>query len=708
MSLKRAFTLLCLAVSVSFGFADTITTTPTFNNLGVVLDLSNPTSQSSVRIFVKPAGAPTNAFREAHPLARLSATRFSGSVFGLQPATAYDFKLTSAAFASDPVFSATTRSDAFPDAINAVYHVAVSGSDTNNGSSLAAAFRSLAKALSVATPGSKILLYNGTYYEGDLAPPRSGTATAPIIIQNAPGHRPVLSGLDQSFSANWSLYNSAAHVYRTPCTSIPQNAYLNGGQFFHYPDLPTLIDSPWGQPGGYFADGTYLYARFPDAGPPGTNNFTIPAHTTALTLDQRSNLQIRGLEFCYYGLEEFHRAIYIFRGSSNVVDGCFFHHNGVGVALKYASHFNTIQNCAFTEYPIATWSWHAVKDSGSDYEAGGVLVYGSGEANRGNVIRFCVFTNMFDGSHLYSDNTAGPTENLEFHNNVIEHCVDDGIETDGAGSNCRFYFNRFHDFLTGISVAPAAPGPTYLFRNVLTDWRPSEEYDGYPIKFNVGSSIPIQWVYLYHNTCSSTVPGQNGFWFKQYSNWTNIISRNNIYSGTAYSLENDSGVHGTEDFDYDCVFTTKAAPVIHWLGANYNSLAQFAAAAGDETHGLTNQPIFLNPALHDYYLPAISPLIDKGIAIPGINADWIGTAPDLGAYEHGMLAERISQDAGSLTIHWHVGAGGWYQLQSTLSALQPNWSAVGSSMQAKGPWLDLSVPIMNGPGQLFRLQHVAP
>ena len=76
-----------------------------------------------------------------------------------------------------------------------------------------------------------------------------------------------------------------------------------------------------------------------------------------------------------------------------------------------------------------------MKDSGSDYEAGGVVVYGSTETNRGNVIRFCTFTNMFDGSHLYSDDASGPTQDMDFHNNVIQGCVDDGIETDGAGSN---------------------------------------------------------------------------------------------------------------------------------------------------------------------------------------------------------------------------------------------------------------------------------
>src|SRR5581483_4321809 len=436
--------------------AQTVSVTPTFNNLGIVVSLPAPTPAAAVRMFVKPGGAPTNDYREAHPLSRLSSTRFAGSAFGLKPGTVYDFKLTSAAFA-EQTFSAGTRADFFPDATNATFHVSpVSGNDAQNGASFATAFRTLGKALSVANAGATILLYDGVYFEGDLSAPRSGTATTPIVIQNAPGARPVVSGLNTNFTAVWTLYDAAAQVYRTPCASAPENAYLNGGQFFHFPTLADLLNPPWNQPDGYFADGSFLYARFPTTAAPGTNVVTIPVHTTGLTLVQKSWLQIRGVEFCYFGLDAFHRGIYIDGGDSNLVDHCFFHHNGVGVALKRAADFNTVQNCVFTEYPVATWSWHAVKDSGSDYEAGGFVLYGSTETNRGNVVRHCLFTNLFDGSHLYSDTASGPTENLDFHNNVIEHCVDDAVETDGAGSNCRIYFNRFHDFLTGVSVAPAA------------------------------------------------------------------------------------------------------------------------------------------------------------------------------------------------------------------------------------------------------------
>ena len=699
---------LLAALSTSL-LAQTITTTATFNNVGIVVTLAMPTTQSVVRLFQKASGAPTNDYREVLPLARLAPTRFAGSAFGLEPGTSYDFKLTSAAFAGDQRISVTTRADHFPDATNATFHVSpISGNDANSGSSPAQAFRTVGKALSVANAGAKILLYDGKYFEGDLSVPRSGTAAAPIVIENAPGASPVLDGLDTNFTATWTLYDATNHVYRAPCASTPENAYLNGGQFYHYQDLADLLSRPWPQPGGYFVEGSFLYARFPDDSAPGTNIVTIPAHTTGLTLSQKSNLQIRGLEFCYYGLDAFHRAIYIDGGDSNLIERCFFHHNGVGVALKRAADFNTIQQCAFTEYPIATWSWHAVKDGGTDYEAGGVLVYGSTETNRGNVIRFCAFTNMFDGAHLYSDDATGPTENLDFHNNLVEHCVDDGIETDGAGSNCRIYFNQFRDVLTGISVAPCAIGPTYLFRNVLSDWRSSEEFTGYPFKFNVGSSLPIQWVYLYHNTSTTTVPGQHGFWFKQFSNWTNVISRNNIYSGTDYALESQDNVTNTVDFDYDCVFTSKAPPVIRWAGIRYDSLAQFAAALREETHGATNQPLFLNPDAHDYYLPANSALINKGVPIPGINDDWLGAAPDLGALEHGMEAGKISAGSNGVFIEWHVGVFGNYQLQYATNLAQAFWTAIGAPIRADHTRLQVTDGFGISGQRFYRLAHVGP
>ena len=50
-------------------------------------------------------------------------------------------------------------------------------------------------------------------------------------------------------------------------------------------------------------------------------------------------------------------------------------------------------------------------------------------------------------------------------------------------------------------------------------------------------------------------------------------------------------------------------------------------------HGFNLLPGFTNPATGDYTLAPDSALIDAGLLIPGINDDFLGDAPDIGAFE---------------------------------------------------------------------------
>jgi hypothetical protein len=63
-------------------------------------------------------------------------------------------------------------------------------------------------------------------------------------------------------------------------------------------------------------------------------------------------------------------------------------------------------------------------------------------------------------------------------------------------------------------------------------------------------------------------------------------------------------------------------------------LATFINLTGQELHGLSSAPGFSNPASGDYTLSSGSPLIDRGLIIPGINDDYAGRAPDIGAFEN--------------------------------------------------------------------------
>jgi hypothetical protein len=57
------------------------------------------------------------------------------------------------------------------------------------------------------------------------------------------------------------------------------------------------------------------------------------------------------------------------------------------------------------------------------------------------------------------------------------------------------------------------------------------------------------------------------------------------------------------------------------------------AATSQESHGVSAAPLFVAPATADFTPGPSSPLIDRGVAIPGINDDYAGQAPDIGAVE---------------------------------------------------------------------------
>jgi hypothetical protein len=636
MNILRAFLMVVLSCA-SIGSAQKTTgiiAVATFNNIGIEVSLSAaPPSGAGINVSWNLPNS-SLPWHVSHPLSLVTSSRFAGSVFNLANGTAYILRLQGTGFSLDTAITISTRSDNFPVPTGTVYHVSKAGNDTHTGTSTTESFATLRHALSVAQSGATILLHSGRYYE-EVILPRSGTATAPILIRNAPGEKAVLDGRDTSFKPVWTAYDAGAAIYRTPCSVQPQLAFHNGGHLFASPTLVDLVSNTWSMPAGFFCDGSYLYVRLPHTGAPTTGDtVSIPAYTTAVTGSNSQYIQIRGLEICYYGLDDYSRGIYFDGASYCLVDSCFLHHNGIGVALKRVCLFNTIQRCTFSETPIDTWNWSAVKEGTGYYEAGGVVVYGSSSANTGNVIRRNLFSHMFDGSHLYSDDVSGPTSNMDFHDNIVEFANDDCVETDGAGTNCRIYNNTFRKFLTGVSVAPAAGGPTYIMRNVFTGWETHSGYDGYPVKFNVSSSLSIDWVYLYHNTCYTAASGQPGFLFKQYSNWHNVISRNNIYAGTDYALESTSSQNPV-DFDYDDLYTNASGKLVNWSGAKYTAISTFYAAAGQEQHGQSDLPGFSNAAGADFILSPSSQLIDKGFVIPGINNDYQGNAPDIGCFEYG-------------------------------------------------------------------------
>lgn len=93
-----------------------------------------------------------------------------------------------------------------------------------------------------------------------------------------------------------------------------------------------------------------------------------------------------------------------------------------------------------------------------------------------------------------------------------------------------------------------------------------------------------------------------------------------------------------------------------WGSRNLNTLTALNNATGQELHGFNLAPDFFAPAAGDYTLAGTSPLIDKGIILPGINdADYHGTAPDIGAFEFASKLDLsgVAKDK-TINLTWQV------------------------------------------------------
>jgi parallel beta-helix repeat protein len=505
-------------------------------------------------------------------------------------------------------------------------------------------------ALNQAQAGEEIVLRGGVYHQGDMSMPRSGAASTPIIIRGYTGETATLDGSDPA-TFTWAAQGGG--VYRaTVNAGDPHLVMANGQRLYPYQTLADLQSLTWSVP-GFYASGTSVYVRLAGDANPNSAAMMVSRFNTAFTVEQNF-IYFTNLTFRYYGQGSYAKALYFNNASDNVVQGCTFAVNDLGIGLKRDSHRNVIQDNTFYDTDF-DWPWDAVK-AGSALETGGIRLYDP-MTGRGTIIRRNTFHDYFDGFGVCPDATAGVTNETDVYENLVYNAGDDGLETDGQCSNVRIWRNTFHDVLMGISLAPVYTGPVYAIRNVV--YRTgvgNNTYSGSIFKFNSGydQSGPM---YLFHNTSDAALPGNSGLDIKSPGSWKSIYARNNIWSGTDFAVSNANPSQPL-DLDYDDLYTTQVGELAWWSDLpdrHLNTLAELQAATDQELHGFNTLPDFVNAAAGNYTLSAASPLQDKGLIIPGINDDYTGSAPDIGAYEF-MPSLTLSGSPGNraLRLAWSV------------------------------------------------------
>ena len=628
----------------------------TFEAMGVSINLAagdDPNQNATAQVEYRVSGSGT--YQAGFPLSRVAINSFVGSLFWLTPGTTYDVRV----IFTDPdggslngtslTSSAATRAEIILAAASHSYYASPVGSGTTCTPATPCA---LSTAIDQAQVGDAVVLRGGVYYQGEFNLPRSGAAGAPIVFRSYPGETAILDGGDP---ATFTWASLGGGVYRATVNAPDAHLVKTDGQrLYPYQSLADLQALNWGLP-GFYANGTDVYVRLAGNADPNAAAMVVSRYNHAFYISQNF-IYFSGLTFRHYGQGDYAKALYFNNASDNLVQGCTFEIDDLGIGLKNDASRNVIEGNTFFD-TVFNWPWDAVK-AGSGLETGGVRFY-SPVSGRGNIIRNNTFHDYFDGFGACPEATAGETNETDVYGNLVYRAGDDGMETDGTCSNVRIWGNTFHDVLSGISLAPVYTGPVYALRNVIyRTGAGNNNYPGLAFKFNSGydASGPM---FLFHNTADAVQPGGSGLDIKSPGAWALITARNNIWSGTDYALYNANPTEPL-DLDYDDLTTTQAGELAWWDGLSdrhLNTLAELRTATGQELHGFNLLPGFNASAAGDYTLAAASPLIDKGVSLPGINAGFIGAAPDLGAYEwepalhlHGTPGNR------TITLAWSVNA----------------------------------------------------
>jgi hypothetical protein len=337
------------------------------------------------------------------------------------------------------------------------------------------------------------------------------------------------------------------------------------------------------------------------------------------------------------------------------VRGCRLHEIGAAGVWVKGGERNLIEGNEIWDTSIFSWPWGWTKGSSAENNA----VVFTDEIGRGNVVRRNLIHGTFNGVGPCGGSApaAGVTNETDLYENILYQHTDDAFEPEGYCANVRLWGNAIEDVHMAFAIAPAAPGPTWIVRNIAHDFgnTRSSQLDGYlasALKINSGYPEAVGPVLLLHNTFLTTAPGTAALTLLNPGESTWIRARNNLFAAPAEAIYKVNPV--TLDFDRDDVHRSTAGRLAYWMGTSCADLGALRSTSGQESTGLSVAPMLTNPAGGNFTPLAGSPLVGAALALAGINDGGAGDPPDLGAVERSLLFADDFEEA--TTARWSVGA----------------------------------------------------
>jgi len=662
-----------VGVSANFSVAGAAFTAEAYGNfitMGVALGVPagyTPSTIGTVQVFQVRS---TGDRRLLDPVQVGSLNAYASSVFDLQPGSNYTFRAffynTGGVMVSEKAFSGSTRPEPGPVAAPlATIHVATNGLDTNPGTE-AQPLRTLGQAFTnTVLAGTHIIMHGGVYYESASNPPPGVASNGPaVVVTAAPGETVVMDGSDESmFQSGWTDLGGGYYsrpfegqtwlvCFRNKLTGTTYRCYpvaTLGELMGKYSGVASKTFARYNITGAFQCSGTTLTIYCPAFKPGGDVEMRVSVRDTAIEHWQNHNIVYEGLAFRFYD----GKGIYVDDSDDVIIRNCSFQYVNTPIGLKRASSRLLVEGCEFTD-DCTRWGFLPKGDDGYLYhgkiETGAVNVYAPYDG-RGLVFRNNRINGLFDGMHISPASQAPVpvTSESDFYSNTVVRVLDDLIEVDGFARNVRIFRNTMQHYLTGISIAQAVDGPTYVLYNILGHHGDStaasiDKFTGFPVKTNGGDDYgTTAYAFFYHNTCWTPVADTPGFKVL-HAQWRKLVMANNIWYGTyggwnVYRAVPLSPVIMSRDIVWQ-----EGGPFYHQdYGAtkDYWTQASVATSGLADIQFLTNAvvaaPNYLGPAYGDFGLSAGSPAIDAGVVVPGVDDEsYRGAAPDIGAIEYAV------------------------------------------------------------------------
>ena len=319
----------------------------------------------------------------------------------------------------------------------------------------------------------------------------------------------------------------------------------------------------------------------------------------------------------------------------NGAENCMVRNCIINAVYGIVAYLPGAKNCYISDNTItgiSEWTNEAMGAHGKNIGEG-IQMTGPG-----NVICYNKVTGFRDCISTMEDQWATDQICVDIYNNDIYRGADDGIEADFCYSNCRIFRNRLTNCYVGLSSQPGLGGPTYFVRNAMYNM----VHAAFKLKrFSQGDVV-------LHNTVIKVGTGLGGN-----SKMDHAYFRNNLAiggptggvnwgdygAGNPYAADIiEPGDHS--DFDYDAigVFDT---PYVARIGNK-----PFSEIESNGIERLMLEEVFPNiefpiPPIPERKVPDLRPatgsrVVDMALRIPNINDDYLGKAPDCGAYEAGQ------------------------------------------------------------------------